>query len=103
MRIYIFGIGKGKNYFDRCLLEDVYICGYIDNYKAQEMSFFEDKPVVKQNELHEPYDYIVITLMDYEGVKTSLISEGIREKKIISFFDFKDALNESYWSVLDAY
>lgn len=103
MRIYIFGIGKGKNYFDRCLLEDVYICGYIDNYKAQEMSFFEDSPVVKQNELHEPYDYIVITLMDYEGVKTSLISEGIREKKIISFFDFKDALNESYWSVLDAY
>lgn len=103
MRIYIFGIGKGKKFFDRCLLGDVYICGYIDNYKAQEISFFENKPVIKQSELYEQYDYIVITLMDYENVRKSLISEGIREEKIISFFDFKDASNENYWLVLDAY
>lgn len=103
MKIYIFGMGKGKKYLDRCLLDDVYICGYIDNYKVHELSLFEDKPVVRQNELHETYDYIIITLMNYEDIRKSLIGEGIKKDKIISFFDFKDASNENYWSVIDAY
>ena len=63
MKIYIFGMGKGKTYLDRCLLPETEICGYIDNYKAEEMGFLNGKPVFKQSELRyrDDYDYIIIT------------------------------------------
>ncbi len=104
VKVYIFGIGKGKKYLDRCLLKnDVTICGYIDNYKAELMKSFEGTPVVKQSELQEEYDYIVITLMQYQAAKRSLIQEGVSEEKIISFFDFDDASKEENWCVIDSY
>lgn len=101
--IYIFGIGKGKGYLERCLLENVYVCGYIDNYKAENMLFFEGKRVVRQNELFEQYDYIVITLMQYKDIKKALLEDGIAEEKIISFFDFEDASDDKNWLVIDPY
>lgn len=104
INIYIFGMGKGKKFLDRCLIKDnVNICGYIDNYKANEMSFLDGVPVVKQNNLRSKYEFIIITLMQYESAKESLLEEGIEERKIISFFDFEDAATESNWEVIDAY
>lgn len=102
--VYIFGIGNGKKYLDRCLLKNnVNICGYIDNYKAREIKFYENVPIVKQNELCEQYDFIIITLMQYEDARDSLLGEGIKKEKIISFFDFEDASNDANWIVIDAY
>lgn len=103
MKVYVFGLGKRKKYLDRCLLKTVSICGYIDNYKANTMKFFEGKPVVKQSELCGSYDYIIITLLEYENVRNSLVGEGIEPGAIISFFDFADASNEKYWNVIDSY
>ncbi|MDD6627671.1 MAG: GT-D fold domain-containing glycosyltransferase [Lachnospiraceae bacterium] len=104
INIYIFGIGQGKKYLDRCLLNsNVNICGFIDNYKAEEMNLFEGISVVKQSELYYSYDYIIITLMQYEDTRDSLLKEGIGREKIISFFDFGDASNELYWGIIDAY
>nr|WP_300839504.1 GT-D fold domain-containing glycosyltransferase [uncultured Acetatifactor sp.] len=103
MTIYIFGMGKGEKFLERCLLPGVVICGYIDNYRAEEIDSFNGKPVAKQNNLEKEYDYIIITLMQYERVRSSLIAEGIDESKIISFFDFKDASNEENWKMIDAY
>ena len=67
MKIYIFGMGKGKTYLDRCLLPETEICGYIDNYKSEEIGFFDERPVVSQKNLGESYDYIIITLMQFEA------------------------------------
>ena len=103
MNVYIFGLGERKKYLDRCLLETVSICGYIDNYKANTMNSFAGKPVMKQSELRGSYDYIIITLLEYENVRDSLVEEGIEPGLIISFFDFADASNEEYWDVIDPY
>lgn len=103
MNAYIFGLGEGKKYLDRCILEEVHISGYIDNYMAKKVTFFEGIPVIRQSELNGHYDYIIITLMQYEEIKDLLITDGIEGEKIISFFDFKDASNKKNWKVIDAY
>lgn len=101
--IYIFGLGEGKRYVDRCLLDGVNICGYIDNFKAEQTKHLDGIPVVCQNELQKDYDYIVITLMEYEDIRNSLIKDGVEKKKIISFFNFHDAMNEDNWKIIDSY
>ena len=63
MKIYIFGIGEGKKYLDRCIQKEIEICGYIDNYKAAQLSVLQGKPVIQQNELSGDYDFIIITLI----------------------------------------
>ncbi len=103
MKVYIFGLGERKKYLDRCLRKAVTVSGYIDNYKANNMSSLAGKPVMKQGGLCGSYDYIIITLLDYESVKDSLVQEGIPSEKIISFFDFADASNEKYWNVINPY
>lgn len=103
MNVYIFGLGQGKKYLDRCLREDVHVCGYIDNYKAEKIGIFDGKPIVRQNDLRDAYDYIIITLMEYKGVRDSLLSDGVERSRLISFFDFEDASEERHWEVIDAY
>lgn len=103
MKVYVFGTGKGERYVRRCLRQDVIVCGYIDNYKADKQGLFDGKSVVRQTDVKGEYDYIIISLMDYERVRDSLLSDGIEMEKIISFFDFGDASNERYWTILDAF
>lgn len=101
--IYIFGLGEGKRYLDRCLLNEVNIIGYIDNFKAKQINGLDGIPVIFQNEIQKNFDYIVVTLMEYEDVRDSLINDGIEKNKIISFFDFNHALNEENWMLIDSY
>lgn len=103
MKIYIFGIGEGKSYLDRCLQKEIEICGYIDNYKAAQLSVFQGKPVIQQNELSGDYDFIIITLMKYETARDDLLAMGIASEKILCFFDFKDASNERNWDVINGF
>lgn len=103
INVYILGIGEGKKYLDRCLLKHVKICGFIDNYKSEKFSIFQGLPVVGQNKINKKYDYIIITLMQYEMVRNSLIKDGIEKEKIITFFDFQDASTERNWEVIDSY
>lgn len=103
MEVYIFGTGEGEKYVKRCMLESVIVCGYIDNYKADKLKLYNGKPIVRQQNLQFKYDYIVITLMNYDTIRKSLLTNGVDKEKIISFFDFKDASNEEYWKVFDSY
>lgn len=103
-KVYIFGMGKGKAFADRCLLKDQTKCiGYINNFRKDTKRTYDNIPIVKQDELKDDFDYIVITLMQYEDTKKDLIRQGIKPEKIICFFDFLDAGNEAYWKVLDSY
>ena len=103
-KIYIFGLGKGKPFIDRCLLEDnVNVLGFVDNYKAGSLRELDGKPVIRQKELLRDFDYIIITLMQYENARQKLILQGVNLDKIICFFDFMDAEKEEYYSVLDSY
>ena len=103
-KIYIFGLGKGKSFVDRCLLAEQTECiGYIDNYRANLERTLEERPIFKQEELKTGFDYIIVTLMQYVDAKQSLVRQGIEEKQIICFFDFSDAENEEYWGIIDPY
>lgn len=103
-KIYLFGTGQGKAYVDRCLLrEKIELLGFIDNYRANSVSEMDGVPIIGQNQLAADYDYILISLMQYEETKHNLIRQGVEAGKIICFFNFMDAANEAYWSILDCY
>lgn len=103
-KVYIFGMGKGKAFVDRCLLKDQTVCvGYINNFHKDSERMHDNIPIIRQDELEGDFDYIVITLIQYEDARSELIRQGVDREKIICFFDFTDAGKEAYWSVLDSY
>ena len=102
--IYIFGMGKGKEYLDRCInSSNVNILGYINNYRNENKIAEDGKKIVTQEELEENCDYIIVTLMQFVSIRDSLLEQEIKREKIICFFDFKDAENKEYWSVIDPF
>lgn len=103
-KIYIFGMGKGKEFVDRCLLRDQVECvGYVNNFCSDSERVIDGIPIIRQDELKMECDYIIITLMQYKNTKQELICQGIKSEKIICYFDFYDADNEKFWSILDSY
>ena len=103
-KIYIFGIGKGEKYLNRCLIRDnVIINAYIDNYKAETLGVYNGCDIIKQDSINENYDYIIVTLMQYEHVREMLLEKGIERNKIICFFDFNDVVKEQLWDIIDSY
>lgn len=103
-KVYIFGLGKGKAYVDRCLLRgSVDVIGFVDNYKAESLRAIDGTPIIRQKELLFDFDYIIITLMQYEETRNNLIQQGVDANHIICFFDYECAEKEEYYSVLDSY
>ncbi|WP_027207417.1 GT-D fold domain-containing glycosyltransferase [Butyrivibrio fibrisolvens] len=102
MRVYIYGRGLGFKYVKRCLLEQVEIIAYIDNY-AQDKVSGDGISIIKKDELLQDFDFIIITLMKYEVVRSDLLKQGIGRQRIISFFDREDAEKDIFYSVLDSH
>lgn len=102
-KIYIFGLGKGKPFVDRCLKDDVEMLAFIDNYKAASLRQLNGVPIITQEELPHDFDYIIVTLMKYESTRKQLVCQGVDADKIICFFDYECAEREDFWSVLDSY
>ena len=103
-KIYIFGLGKGKLFVDRCLRkENTGILGLVDNYMSESLGEIQGIPVIKQKEIRSGFDYIIVTLMQYEKIRKEMIEQEIEAEKIICFFDVSDAESEEYWSILDPY
>ena len=103
-KVYIYGLGQGKTVLDRCLLRDkLLIIAYVDNYKADKIDIFEGVPVIKSNQIDNEDADIIITLMQYESIKTDLINIGVDKKKIICFYDFRDTSIEKSWDYIDVY
>lgn len=103
-KIYILGNGKGKTYVDRCLLRgSVSVLGIIDNFRENAAETVDGVPVITQEELAGNFDYIVVTLMQYEEARNSLICRGVAQDKIICFFAYEDAARKEYWNILDSY
>ena len=103
-KIYIFGMGKGRAFVERCLLRDQTECiGYINNFSKESERMCDDILIIRQDELADDFDYIIITLMRYEDTRQALIRQGVEAEKIICFFDFEDSGNEMYWGVLDSH
>ena len=104
MRAYIYGLGKGKQILDRCLIkENLSIIAYIDNYKVKETNSCGGIPVISEDEIISEYDAIIITLMKYEDTKKRLQNLGIANEKIICFYSFSSAECPDNWKFIDAF
>lgn len=102
MKVYIYGLGKGKQTLDRCLIrDDIEIIAYIDRYKAKKAELHEGIPVIDMKEISDGYDKIIITLMQYEDVKADLCAMGIDVEKIICFYSLEDVDDSGNWRYID--
>lgn len=103
-KIYIFGVGKGKEALRRCLRdENILVLGYVDNAAEVYPDGVDGLPVVGIKDMLDDYDLVVISVMKYERIEEQLIEEGVDERKIIRFFKMEDAVNPLYWDILNAY
>ena len=56
--------------------------------------------VIKPEDMGSEFDYIVNSLMQYQGIEGQLLDMGIPRSSIINFFSLEDAQNPEYWKVL---
>lgn len=100
-RIYIFGVGKGKDIVQEYLINDnVELLGYIDNNAQNFADGIAGKKVMHLDDA-EQFDYIIVSVMKYRYIDEQLSQAGIRKDKVINFFSFDDAINEEFWCVLE--
>ena len=104
MKVYIYGLGKGKQALDRCLIKkSVDIIAYIDRYKAKEIKRYEGIPVICAKEIVTGYDTVIVTLMQYADVRKELCDLGVPNEKIICFYSFDDAACPNNWDCIDGF
>lgn len=100
-RIYIFGVGKGKEIVKENLIQDnVELLGYIDNNASAYTEGIDGIKVLLPGDIEEDYDYIVVSVMRYQYIDEQLFSMGIEKDKVIHFFSFDDSKKEEYWCIL---
>lgn len=100
-KIYIFGVGKGKEITQEYLIkENIELLGYIDNNAERYADGIDGKKVVHLEDVEE-FDYIIVSVMKHRYIDEQLSQTGIRKDKIIHFFSFDDAIKEEFWCVLD--
>lgn len=100
-RIYIFGVGKGKEIVRENLIEDnIELLGYIDNNAQNYVDGVDEKPVLKPEDIDKSFDYIIVSVMRYRYIDEQLAALQIRKDKIVHFFSFDDAVTEEYWCIL---
>ncbi len=101
-KIYIFGVGRGKDIVRQCIRErETELTGYIDNAADCYSQGVDGLPVLHLGEIVDDYDYIIISVMQYQDILQQLIENGIKVSKIIKFFDMEDTLNPIFWAALD--
>ncbi|MCR5302203.1 MAG: GT-D fold domain-containing protein [Lachnospiraceae bacterium] len=101
-KAYIYGRGQGFSCLKKCIKGDVQILGFIDNYSKDTLTD-DGIPVIRQSEICGEYDYIVVSIIEYEEIKAGLIKAGIDSKRIICFFDPEDSENDEYNEVIDQF
>lgn len=100
-KIYIFGVGKGKEITQQYLIKsNTELLGYIDNNAQAFPDGMDGRKVFRLEEIGE-FDYIIVSVMRYRYIDEQLESAGIERNKIIHFFAFDDSVKEEFWSVLD--
>lgn len=102
-RIYIWGSGNGLGSVLKSLDFDlIRIEGLIDNNiekVGMRVSGFE---VILPNRIDKSVDYIIIAaLYSYQRIKTQLIAYGYNEKRIISYYDKYDIIDNQQINFLN--
>lgn len=88
-KVYIFGVGLGKDVVLDCLKDSVGIAAYIDNYSGIQGGKIDNKEVFALDQIKYDDDIVIInSLMKRNGeVKEQLLEYGFRDEQIIPFWD----------------
>lgn len=93
--IYIWGTGRYSGLVYEIIDKNVaYIAGFIDNNNKKQGSFWNEKVLISSPEVlcEKEFDYIFLSMRDYNGVLNQCISIGIPEYKIIVFWKLEKSM-----------
>ncbi len=92
MKIVIFGVGHCLNRIESFLREEVDVLFYLDNSTEKQTEQRKGKKIYSLKNIPDAeFDYVVISVLEYQGIERQLIESGYRENEIIPFF--KDGLS----------
>lgn len=104
VKLYIFGIGQGRLCVEQAIeKEQALIMGYIDNYSEQEQDQVTKLPIIRPEYISQDFDYIIISVMDYEKIYEQLLDMEILPSKIICFFSLEHAMKYRNIGFIDIY
>lgn len=87
MKVYFWGIGKScQKVLENCI-SDVEIIGFIDNNPQQHGKYYNNKKIIGFQDIGTEYDYIIITVMNYDAVIYQLEKNSFDMSKVVCYFD----------------
>lgn len=88
MNIVIAGLGKYFQEIEQNLQADCHVVYYLDNSEEKQQTLVNGRKVCSFFRIDPTdIDYFLITNILYESVKEQLLNSGIKEEKIIAYFD----------------
>lgn len=87
MKIYFWGIGNGCRKALSNYKGSEEIAGFIDNNPEYIGKYFDNKKIVLFKEVKNDFDYIVVTVTNYDAITYQIKQSGVDMNKIIYYFD----------------
>lgn len=87
MKLYFWGTGKGCRKALHNYTGTEKISGFIDNNPERTGQYFEGKKIYRFKEIKDCFDYIVVTVMNYEAIAYQLRQNKVDQDKVLFYFD----------------
>lgn len=87
VKIYFWGTGNGCEKALTNFTGDAQILGFIDNNPSQHGKSFHNKTVISYQNIKKDFDYIIVTVKDYESVIYQLEKSKENLSKVLFYFD----------------
>lgn len=100
MKVYVFGVGKGKDNVRDCLREDVSVEKYVDNNEQLWGQKIDGVEITGPDKIDETVDIILISVMYFYHIYYQLIRLGIDRKKILPFYSLKMIRSKTFWKLV---
>lgn len=87
MKLYFWGTGKGcrKALYNYTGTEE--LSGFIDNNPERRGQLFEGKKIYRFKDVKDCFDYIIVTVMNYEAIAYQLRQNKVNLDKVLFYFD----------------
>lgn len=87
MKVYFWGTGKGCQKALKNCISDVEILGFIDNDPEQYGKDYCNRKIIKFQDVQIEYDYIIVTVINYDAVIYQLKQNHADMSKIFCYFN----------------
>ena len=86
MRVYFWGTGNGCERALENFVGNAEIIGFIDNDPRQQGKFLHNKMISSFHDIQKDYDYIIVTVKDFDSVIYQLKKNNVDLNKVIFYF-----------------